>query len=135
MKRSVALKTVIVDAENQQLRFPAAVVCVELQSDDDRLIVGVLKVLNDNLIMTFLERAHWREFKCRTEDQLLPLLDLNRKYAGSSITHPDIDLRDKSGAPAEFSNIKRIWRGKRVLLVGGRESRLGVGNNLFAEAT
>ena len=106
-----------------------------LQSDDDRLIVGVLKVLNDDSNMTFLARAHWREFKYRTEDQLLPLLDLNRKYADSSITRPYIDLRDKSGALAEFSNIKRIWRGKRVLLVEGRESRLGVGNDLFAEAS
>ncbi len=105
-----------------------------LQSDDDRLVVGVLKVLNDDSNMTFLARAHWREFKYRTEDQLLPLLDLNRKYADSSITRPYIDLKDKSGAPAEFSNIKRIWRGKRVLLVEGRESRLGVGNDLFSEA-
>lgn len=104
-----------------------------LQSDDERLIIGVLKVLNDDSNMNFLARAHWREFKYRTEDQLLPILNLNSNYADSSITRPYIDLRDRSTAPAEFANIKRIWKGKKILLVEGRESRLGVGNDLFSE--
>ncbi|MDO4596046.1 MAG: GT-D fold domain-containing glycosyltransferase [Coriobacteriaceae bacterium] len=105
-----------------------------LQSDDDRLIVGVLKVLNDDSEMNFLARAHWREFKYRTEEQLLPVIDLNKRYADSSITRPYIDLKDKSKAPNEFDNLKRIWKGKKVLLVEGRESRLGVGNDLFSQA-
>lgn len=105
-----------------------------LQSTNENLLIGVLRVLNDDTNMNFLARAHWREFKFQSEDQLLQVLNLGECYVDSSITRPYIDLKDKSSASSEFENIKRIWRGKRVLLVEGKESRLGVGNDLFAQS-
>ena len=105
-----------------------------LQSANENLLIGVLRVLNDDTNMNFLARAHWREFKFQSEDQLLQVLNLGECYVDSSITRPYIDLKDKSSASSEFENIKRIWKGKRVLLVEGKESRLGVGNDLFSQS-
>lgn len=105
-----------------------------LHSSEPNLMIGVLKVLNDDSEMGFRARAHWREFKAKSQDQIMRELDLDRVYADSSITRPYIDLRNRSAASYEFENIKRLWEGKRILLVEGSESRLGVGNDLFASS-
>lgn len=105
-----------------------------LHSDDERLVVGVLKVLNDDSPFTFRARAFWKEFKHKKQAQIMEQLDLGKTYADSSITRPYIDLKDKSGARLEFENLKRIWEKRNILLVEGRESRLGVGNDLFDNA-
>lgn len=100
-------------------------------SNNEKLLIGVLKILNDESNMNFRARAHWVKFKANNQAAIMTLLDCERMYADSSITRPYIDLKDKSAASDEFRNLKRIWQDKRVLLVEGKESRLGVGNDLF----
>ena len=102
-----------------------------LNSTDPNLVIGILKVLSDDSNMDFRAKSHWRKFKVENMKTIVSLLDFDRVYADSSITRPYIDLRDRSGAPVEFENLKRIWAGRDVLLVEGEESRLGVGNDLF----
>lgn len=104
-----------------------------LEASEDRLMIGVLKVLNDDSNMNFRAKSHWREFKVDYQQRILDLLDLERTYVDASITRPYIDLRDKTGAQREFDNLKRIWKRRNVLLVEGLESRLGVGNDLFED--
>lgn len=102
-----------------------------LNSTDPNLVIGILKVLSDDSNMNFRAKSHWRKFKVENMKAIVSLLDFERVYADSSITRPYIDLRDRSGAPVEFENLKRIWAERDVLLVEGEESRLGVGNDLF----
>lgn len=102
-----------------------------LNCDNEKMLIGVLRVLNDDSAMNFRAKAHWRHFRSIYQETILGLLDLDRVYVDSSITRPYIDLKDKSAARGEFENLKRIWKGKRVLLVEGLTSRLGVGNDLL----
>ena len=102
-----------------------------LASDEPGLIIGVLKVLVDDSNMGLRAKSYWRKYKAQNMAAILGLLDPGRTYADSSITRPYIDLKDRSGAPSEFENLKRIWAGRDVLLIEGEESRLGVGNDLF----
>lgn len=57
----------------------------------------------------------------------------DRQYYNSFMTRCYLMFRDKSKAGAYFDMLKKIWRGRNVLLVEGQKSRLGVGNDLFAE--
>ena len=102
-----------------------------LSSDEPNLLIGVLKVLSDDSNMSLLAKSYWRKYKAQNMHAIVSLLEPGRVYADSSITRPYIDLKDRSGASAEFENLKRIWIDRNVLLVEGDESRLGVCNDLF----
>ena len=57
--------------------------------------------------------------------------DEKRVYGNAFITRPYIDLKDKSVSPHYYEALKKIWDNKDCLIVEGRFSRLGVGNDLF----
>lgn len=57
----------------------------------------------------------------------------DRQYFNTHMTRCYLMYRDKSKAGVYFDMLKKIWSGRNVLLVEGRNSRLGVGNDLFAE--
>lgn len=63
------------------------------------------------------------------------LFDMQKKYYDSFITRPYKDYIDKSEAGKKFELLKSIWKGKDITIVEGNKSRLGVGNDLFAEAS
>lgn len=64
------------------------------------------------------------------------LLDLNRTYHDTYITRPYALYADNyTEAPAKrFAAWRQVWQDRDVIIVEGRESRLGVGNDLFANA-
>lgn len=58
-------------------------------------------------------------------------------YGNTQITRPYIDfVRTKQNyakSKSVFNKLKLLWEGRRVLIVEGEKSRLGVGNDLFAD--
>lgn len=57
-----------------------------------------------------------------------------KRYGNTFISRFYIDYVDKSNAKDRISNLKRIWENQEVVLVEGKDSRLGVNNDLFAGA-
>ncbi|CYU95933.1 glycosyl transferase family protein [Streptococcus suis] len=55
-------------------------------------------------------------------------------YGSTFISRPYMDLADKSLSATYFQSLKQIWIDKDILIVEGKTSRSGVGNNLFQEA-
>ncbi|NQG98115.1 SP_1767 family glycosyltransferase [Streptococcus suis] len=55
-------------------------------------------------------------------------------YGSTFISRPYMDLADKSVSANYFRNLKKIWKGRDILIVEGKTSRSGVGNDLFQEA-
>ena len=55
-------------------------------------------------------------------------------YGSTFISRPYIDLKDKSQSGVYFEKLKKIWKDKDVLIVEGKYSRSGEGNDLFANA-
>lgn len=55
-------------------------------------------------------------------------------YGDAFISRFYMDLVDKSSSRRQVDRLKQIWAGRDVVLVEGRESRLGVNNDLFAGA-
>lgn len=52
-------------------------------------------------------------------------------YLNSQITRPYLDYKDSIDLAIFFKEFKRLWEKKRVLIVEGEYSRLGLGNDLF----
>lgn len=78
----------------------------------------------------------------KKENQQVRITTLLRHHCGrryrfgdALITRPYIDLKSKKHAAKIFPLLKQLWDGRDLLIVEGSQSRLGVGNDLFANAT
>lgn len=75
-----------------------------------------------------------RQHMCSFREKIYPFLDFERLYGNSFISRPYISLADKSKAGVLFNKVKQIWSGKDIVIIEGMFSKLGVGNDLFANA-
>lgn len=55
-------------------------------------------------------------------------------FGSTFISRPYIDLADKAPAKDSFNQLKQLWNNRDLLIVEGKLSRSGVGNDLFANA-
>lgn len=76
------------------------------------------KIFNNGLLDN--ERRAW-----------LNLLDINRVYYNAFFTRCYNMFENKSNSERWFNKNKKIWADKEILIIEGRYSRLGVGNDLF----
>lgn len=121
---------------------------ISYQPNSEELGDRLIKVLNSpipNHIVCLIDAfesleqydEHTRFFLRKHLSYFRPLwykyLVKDRQYYNSFMTRCYLMFQDKSKAGAYFDMLKKIWSGRNVLLVEGRNSRLGVGNDLFAE--
>lgn len=66
-------------------------------------------------------RMHWVRF-CGKK----------RTFLNASLTRCYMDYEEKSKSKIWFKNLTSLWDGKRILIVEGNSSRLGVNNSLFS---
>ncbi len=77
----------------------------------------------------------WRRYSLDFTLHLLPILNRGCNYFDALCTRPYMGYSDTSYADAIFDKWKKVWRERNLLLVEGEKSRLGVGNDLFDEAS
>lgn len=63
----------------------------------------------------------------------MQVLDLEKEYYDAYISRPYIIYKDKTKASQIFALWKRLWRNRDVVIVEGKLSRNGYGNDLFHE--
>lgn len=56
-------------------------------------------------------------------------------YPNSLITRPYMDLSDKKRSGSIFYKLKQIWNDRDIIIIEGEHSKLGVGNDLFINAS
>lgn len=55
-------------------------------------------------------------------------------YVSTFFSRPYIDVEDKNQASIYFEHLKKLWENRDVLIVEGKYSRSGEGNDLFTKA-
>lgn len=70
-----------------------------------------------------------------TRKDIMKFLDMEREYYDAYVTRPYLIYKDKKKAIKIFSLFRKIWKNRDVILVEGRYARIGVGNDLFSEAS
>lgn len=60
--------------------------------------------------------------------------DYNIVYPNSLITRPYMDLSNKKRTHDIFQKLKKIWENKNIVIIEGEYTKLGVGNDLFADS-
>ena len=85
--------------------------------------------LNNNL--NWRVKYWWLNFINNIGVQVAPFLDADTIYGNAFITRFYLDYEKKDHIPNLIKNLKKIWDKKDVLIIEGKYSRLGVGNDLF----
>ncbi len=76
----------------------------------------------------------WKQLIGKYYSKYSSHFDFERVYPNSFLTRPYMDFIDKSAVGGIFQNIKKLWDGRKLLIVEGEKSKLGVGNDLFANS-
>ncbi|MBP2197656.1 GT-D fold domain-containing glycosyltransferase [Pantoea cypripedii] len=63
-----------------------------------------------------------------------PLLSRKYLYGNTSVTRPYHDYKDKALSAVMFTKFKQLFENKKILIVEGSGTRLGMGNDLLAGA-
>lgn len=64
----------------------------------------------------------------------MKLINLEKIYYDAYLSRPYIFMKNKSGAKDDFNLLKKIWKDRRLLIVEGEYTRMGMGNDLFSES-
>lgn len=106
-------------------------------SSEPNLLVGVPGVYNKDLYGRYKLKAkmHWARFSRNHLPNYREFLSSEKYYADTQISRCYIDYKCKSFARERYSNLKRIWDQKEVVIVEGSKSKVGLGNDLLSNAT
>ncbi len=107
-----------------------------LHSKEENLLVaiadnyGSLEKYNDSIAIGI------RDYMTRDDNRRrhAEVLEKNRIYYDAYLTRPYVIYADQNtDAPKRrFDRLKEIWKNREVIMVEGAQTRLGVGNDLFA---
>lgn len=138
---------VILERTNSNLRVNSG-----FQTFDEDLSLALENILreggckNDNHIVglpacmfghntNYLNKTASRYWRKVGNNILRPILEYIKKdnlYLDSTLTRFYISHRDKSKCRSHIEKIKKIWENRDIIIIEGKETRLGVGNDLFA---
>lgn len=104
-----------------------------LGGGQDRCLIGIPPVLKRMRGFRVQARRYWVENLFDNYEWWEKSLE-SRDYYSANITRPYIDYEDRKKSGAWFSKMKRLWDGRKVLIVEGTGTRFGVGNDLLANA-
>lgn len=102
-----------------------------------KMLVCIPKVFDDEDLLYLNSRAakHWKRFIWKNIDKMIKIINKQRIYGNALFTRHYIDLKNKDKAEIEsyFNKIKQIWREKEIVVIEGRFTRFGIGNDLLNE--
>ena len=79
-------------------------------------------------------QAFWNEHLKTHRADWYKYINFNRIYLNTALSRFYIPFKDKEQSKADAAALKKVWEDRDVLLIEGKLSRVGVGNDLFANA-
>ena len=106
-----------------------------LTSDDKNTLICLPRVWIDMKDNNYSSARYWRLFLYRNFKSFKKYISNNKTYGNASFTRTYMPLKDKSVSKFYFEEIKKIWLNKKVTIIEGKNTRLGVNNDLFDNAS
>ncbi|MBQ1394347.1 MAG: SP_1767 family glycosyltransferase [Lachnospiraceae bacterium] len=104
------------------------------KSDLEGHIVCLSDTFGDLKKFNAYGREFWGCFMGKYRKEWMRFLKPGKMYYNTNMTRPYMDYLDKSPCAKRFFWLKKIWENRKVVLIEGEKSRLGVGNDLFSTA-
>lgn len=102
-----------------------------LLSKECNHIVCIPNVFDNVDWWTEKAKVYWKNYLNKNRHKIYRLLNMNKIYYDTQVTRLYIDLKDKEKVKSRFDTIKLLWKDRELLIVEGKNSRLGVGDDLF----
>lgn len=102
-----------------------------IKIDNEKLVICIPDVFSGLKQYNKQAREYWGICLGRYGMSWLDSLDTNKEYFDTQFTRPYMDYRDKTNVDHKFQLLKKLWLNRDVLIVEGRKSRFGVGNDLM----
>lgn len=105
-----------------------------LDSNLENLIVALPQPLASVKNIRLSSQYFWLGFLNLYSADLVGFFDTKRTYGNAFISRFYMIFEDKRISAQAVARLKQIWQNKEIVIVEGRFSRLGVGNDLFENA-
>ena len=108
-----------------------------LCSKHEGFLVGLPRIFSDQDLSERKESSaqFWKDNLLLTRHEWYKRIDFSWHYASSTFTRNYLTLRDQSTSSQYFTSVKSIWNKRKLLIIEGQNSRVGVGNSLFSNAS
>lgn len=104
-----------------------------LRSKQDFCLIGIPDVINEFYNLTEESEIFWIKNMDKTRKIWLKYINEDMEYATSNLTRLYIRYKDKSNTGKYFSMLKQIWENRNVIICEGKQTRVGVGNDLLSK--
>lgn len=106
-----------------------------LRNDEPELIVTIPQIFDGLSMYRKSSQKFWKDHLLFNRKFYDRYCISDRPYGSTSFSRPFITAStdERKRCPSYFTEIRRIWEGRHVLVVEGEATHNGVGNNLFAE--
>lgn len=98
-----------------------------LANKDDNILVGIPDVFG------YCNSEYFRRVLISSRDYLYKFMNFERPYCDAFITRQS-KFNSETKGNDYYKTLKRLWENKDIVIVEGEGSRLGIGNDLFANA-
>lgn len=105
-----------------------------LHSNLSNHIVCVSDAFGDMAERNDENKKYWNEHLRVYRHKYYKYMDMNKTYYNTSATRVYKLLENKSLAEPRFKKWKQIWDKKDIVFIEGKETRMGIGNDLFSNA-
>lgn len=114
--------------ENLSLRLKEILI-----SDDKRILLCLPQAFYNMRILTNESKMFWQRYIDKNWKLIKPYININRKYGNAHISRPYMPYKDKNKEiiSKKFSDLKKIWENKNLIIVEGSQTLLGINNDLF----
>lgn len=115
---------------------------INFQKHDPKLAKRLEEVLQNNLenlyvgipdVFGYCDSDYFRRVMVSCRDYLYKFMNFENIYLDAKITR-QANFATKEQGEDYYANLKKIWQDKDLVIVEGAGSRLGIGNDLFANA-
>lgn len=108
-----------------------------LNSNVENLFIAVPGTLENVDNLQLEAKSFWVDYNLRRKNKIIKLFDrnnLNKTYLDTMLSRFYMDTLDLRQANKIISLLKNIWNDRQVIIVEGRETRFGVGNDFLSNA-
>lgn len=102
-----------------------------LQSSNDKIAICIPNPLLSYGNLNQDAKQFWKEHLGYHREIWYKYLNKNKLYYNTQMTRLYMDYEDKSKCGEWFDKIKQVWEGRDIVIIEGKYSKLGVGNDLF----
>lgn len=102
-----------------------------LQNKNNNFMIGLPNQFLSLHNLKRLPKAYWYKIIVNKIPKISKYLNTNEVFYNADVTRPYMDYVNKKDSGLTFYMIKQLWRNKDVLIIEGRDSRIGVKDDLL----